>query len=81
MRPTLAALLFCAIGFAAPPWKVAPAPPESWQRDRAADATAHRKAAAREIGPAGVLILYAAQARNYAADTECFFRNDYWQPK
>jgi Xaa-Pro aminopeptidase len=84
MRPTLTALLFCAITFApaqaAPPWKVTPAPPESWQRDRVADLTAHRKGAALEIGTAGVLILYAAEARNYAADIEYPFRqeNDFY---
>jgi Xaa-Pro aminopeptidase len=80
MRRTLTCLIFCAIAYAAPPWKVASAPPESWQRDRVADVTAHRAAAAREIGRSGVLILYAAEPRNYAADIDYPFRqeNDFY---
>src|SRR5262252_9399354 len=80
MRRTLTALILCTIAYAAPPWKVAPPPPESWQRDRVADLTAHRGAAAREIGRSGVLILYAAEPRNYAADIDYPFRqeNDFY---
>src|SRR5882757_9121361 len=74
--------LFCALALASaafaadPVWKVAPLPPPSWQRDRVTDLTAHRSAAMDQIGPHGVLILYAAEPRNYANDVEWPFRQE-----
>jgi Xaa-Pro aminopeptidase len=57
-------------------WKVAPPPPTSWQRDRTADLTARRKAVMEQIGERGVLILYAAEPRNYAGDVDWPFRQE-----
>src|SRR3954452_14566250 len=57
-------------------WKVTPPPPASWQRDRAADLTARRKAVMEQIGEHGILILYAAEPRNYANDVEWPFRQE-----
>src|SRR5689334_19016009 len=57
-------------------WKVAPPPPVSWQRDRVADLSARRKAAMDQIGEHGLLILYAAEPRNYANDVEWPFRQE-----
>jgi len=57
-------------------WKVAPAPPASWQRDRVADMTARRKALMERIGSHAILILYAAEARNYANDVDWPFRQE-----
>ena len=68
-----------AIGaFAADPgiWKVAPPPPASWQRDRVADLAARRKALMDQIGDHAVLILYAAEPRNYANDVDWPFRQE-----
>src|ERR1700733_14114570 len=69
---------FASTAFAADSgvWKVAPAPPASWQRDRVADLTARRKAVMDQIGEHAVLILYAAEARNYANDVEWPFRQE-----
>ncbi len=75
-RWLLLALLVCAASFAADTWKIAGPPPASWQRDRAADLTAHRKAAAAQIGPQGILILYAAEPRNYAGDVDWPYRQE-----
>src|SRR5262245_38954574 len=78
MYRSLCTLAFLSIAFAADsnPWKPATAPPDSWQRDRAADLTARRKAVRDEIGPQGVRILYAAEPRNYAGDVEWPFRQE-----
>ncbi|HTS62388.1 MAG TPA: Xaa-Pro aminopeptidase [Candidatus Acidoferrales bacterium] len=57
-------------------WKVAPPPPASWQRDRVSDLTARRKAVAERIGERAVLILYAAEPRNYANDIDWPFRQE-----
>jgi Xaa-Pro aminopeptidase len=57
-------------------WKVAPPPPASWQRDRLADLSARRKAVMDQIGDHGVLILYAAEPRNYANDVDWPFRQE-----
>src|SRR5947208_14435834 len=57
-------------------WKVAPPPPASWQRDRVADLTARRKAAMDKLGEHGLLILYAAEPRNYANDVDWPFRQE-----
>src|ERR1700739_4403539 len=72
-------MLACA-AYAADAWRVAGAPPDSWQRDRVADLTAHRKALREQIGPQGILILYAAEPRNYAGDVDWPYRqeNDFY---
>jgi Xaa-Pro aminopeptidase len=57
-------------------WKVTPPPPTSWERDRVADLTAHRKAMMEQMGDKGVLILYAAEPRNYAGDVDWPFRQE-----
>src|ERR1039457_1157661 len=57
-------------------WKVAPPPPASWQRDRVADLSARRQALMDQIGDRAVLILYAAEPRNYAGDVEWPFRQE-----
>lgn len=69
---------FCAIALTAESaaWRVAPAPPASWQRDRVADLSAHRKAVMSQIGPNGILVLMAAEPRNYAGDTDWPFRQE-----
>jgi len=61
-------------------WKVAPPPPASWKRDRVSDLQAHRKAVAERIGAKGILILYAAEPRNYAGDVDWPYRqeNDFY---
>jgi Xaa-Pro aminopeptidase len=57
-------------------WKIAPPPPDSWQRDRVADLSARRKALMEQIGDRAVLILYAAEPRNYANDVDWPFRQE-----
>ena len=57
-------------------WKVAPPPPASRDAGRVADLTARRKAMAEQIGPKGILILYAAEPRNYAGDVDWPFRQE-----
>ena len=57
-------------------WKVAPPPPASWERDRVADLTNRRHAAMEQIGAKGILILYAAEPRNYAGDVDWPFRQE-----
>ncbi len=57
-------------------WKVAPPPPASRDAGRVADLAARRKAAAEQIGDKGVLILYAAEPRNYAGDVDWPFRQE-----
>jgi Xaa-Pro aminopeptidase len=57
-------------------WKIAPPPPASWQRDRVADLAARRKALMEQIGDHAVLVLYAAEARNYAGDVDWPFRQE-----
>src|SRR5690348_15826529 len=80
-RAVLLLALSCAV-FAADTdfWKVAPPPPASWQRDRVADLSARRKAVAEQVGARGILILYAAEPRNYAADIDWPYRqeNDFY---
>src|SRR5258707_1236553 len=77
-RRFLCAIALVSVAFAADTgvWKVAPPPPASWQRDRVADLTAHRKAVMDQIGEHGILILYAAEPRNYANDVEWPFRQE-----
>ncbi len=57
-------------------WKIAPPPPASWERGRVADLTARRRAAAERIGDKGVLILFAAEPRNYAGDVDWPYRQE-----
>jgi len=57
-------------------WRVAPAPPASWQHDRVADLTARRKAVTEQIGDKGILILWAAEPRNYAGDVDWPYRQE-----
>ena len=57
-------------------WRVAPAPPESWQRDRVADLAARRKTAMEQLGNKAILILHAAEPRNYAGDVDWPFRQE-----
>jgi Xaa-Pro aminopeptidase len=57
-------------------WKVTPAPAASIERDRVADLTAHRKAVAAQIPADGMLLLYAAEPRNYAGDVDWPFRQE-----
>jgi Xaa-Pro aminopeptidase len=70
------ALLPLLLSAADPIWRVAPPPPASWQRDRAGDAIAHRRAVMQQIGDKGVLILWAAEPRNYAGDVDWPFRQE-----
>ena len=74
----LCPLTLVITAFAADPgiWKIAPPPPASWQRDRVADLSARRKALMDQIGDRAVLILYAAEPRNYANDVEWPFRQE-----
>jgi Xaa-Pro aminopeptidase len=57
-------------------WKVAPPAPASRDAGRLADLTGRRKAMAEQIGPKGILILYAAEPRNYAGDVDWPFRQE-----
>jgi Xaa-Pro aminopeptidase len=57
-------------------WKVAGPPPESWQRDRVADLAGHRKAVMEQLGDKAILILYAAEPRNYAGDVDWPYRQE-----
>jgi Xaa-Pro aminopeptidase len=70
--------LVVSVGFAADSgvWKVTPPAPASWQRDRVADLTHRRKAAMEALGEKGILILYAAEPRNYAGDVDWPFRQE-----
>jgi len=57
-------------------WKTAGPPPESWQRDRVADLASHRKAVRDQLGKKAILILYAAEPRNYAGDVDWPYRQE-----
>ena len=57
-------------------WKVAGPPPESWQRDRVADLASRRKAVMEQLGGKAILILYAAEPRNYAGDVDWPYRQE-----
>ena len=57
-------------------WKIAPPPPASWERDRVADLAARRHAAMEQVGEKGILILYAAEPRNYAGDVDWPYRQE-----
>src|SRR4051794_1914355 len=72
----LAALAACASAADSDVGKLAPPPPASWQRDRVADLTARRKAAMEQMGERAVLILFAAEPRNYANDIDWPYRQE-----
>jgi Xaa-Pro aminopeptidase len=57
-------------------WKIAPPPPNSWQRDRVADLASRRKAVMEQLGNKAILILYAAEPRNYAGDVDWPYRQE-----
>jgi Xaa-Pro aminopeptidase len=57
-------------------WKAAPPPPASRDAGRVADLTARRKAIAEQIGDKGILILWAAEPRNYAGDVDWPYRQE-----
>jgi len=61
-------------------WKVAGPPPASWERDRVGDLAARRNSLMQQMGDNSVLILYAAQPRNYAGDVDWPYRqeNDFY---
>jgi Xaa-Pro aminopeptidase len=75
-RPCLSLLVPVLLSAADPIWKVAPPPPASWEHDRVADLTARRRAAMEKIGDHGVLILWAAEPRNYAGDVDWPYRQE-----
>jgi Xaa-Pro aminopeptidase len=78
MRIALSLAVLCGLSFAADTgiFKTAPPPPVSWERDRVADLTARRKAMMDRIGPKAVLVLFAAEARNYANDVDWPYRQE-----
>jgi Xaa-Pro aminopeptidase len=59
---------------------VAPPPPASWQGGRVRDLAARRQAVAAQIGINGILVLHAAEPRNYSGDVDWPFRqeNDFY---
>jgi Xaa-Pro aminopeptidase len=77
-RIFLPVLMAAASLIAADPhiWKVAGPPPESWQRDRVTDLASHRKAVMEQLGNKAILILYAAEPRNYAGDVDWPYRQE-----
>lgn len=76
LRMVLLALACAGALWPSGPWKIAGPPPASWQRDRVSDLAARRKAVMDQIGPKGVLILYAAEPRNYAGDVDWPYRQE-----
>ena len=77
-RFLLSLLLTAASLGAADPhiWKVAGPPPASWQRDRVADLASRRKALMEQLGNNAILVLYAAEPRNYAGDVDWPYRQE-----
>jgi len=57
-------------------WKVAGPPPDSWQRDRVADLASRRKSVMDQLGNKAILVLYAAEPRNYAGDVDWPYRQE-----
>jgi Xaa-Pro aminopeptidase len=57
-------------------WKVAGPPPESWQRDRVVDLASRRKAVMERLGNNAILVLFAAEPRNYAGDVDWPYRQE-----
>ncbi len=78
-RVVTLALLVCSAWLqAAGPgiWNLTPPPPASWQQGRLADLAARRKAVMEAVGEKGVLILHAAEPRNYAGDVDWPYRQE-----
>jgi Xaa-Pro aminopeptidase len=69
-------LLLSSLSYAGEAWRVTGPAPESWQRDRLSDLAGHRRAVMDRIGSNAVLVLYAAEARNYAGDVDWPFRQE-----
>jgi Xaa-Pro aminopeptidase len=57
-------------------FKVAGPPPESWQRDRLTDLANRRKVVMEQLGNKAILILHAAEPRNYAGDVDWPYRQE-----
>ena len=57
-------------------WKVAPPAPASWQRDRVEDLSHRRRAVMERLGEHAMLLLYAAEPRNYAGDVDWPYRQE-----
>src|SRR4051812_33960719 len=76
LRALAPLLMIGAQLYAADTWKVAGPPPASWQRDRVADLTAHRKAFMEYVGVDQMALLYAAEPRNYAGDVDWPYRQE-----
>jgi Xaa-Pro aminopeptidase len=57
-------------------WKVAPPPPASWQRDRLEDLGHRRHAVMERVGERAMLLLYAAEPRNYSGDVDWPYRQE-----
>ncbi|HEX3747910.1 MAG TPA: Xaa-Pro aminopeptidase [Bryobacteraceae bacterium] len=57
-------------------WKVAGPPPDSWQSGRVADLASHRTALLDKLGSKALVILYAAEPRNYAGDVDWPYRQE-----
>ena len=72
----VSSLAFSALAADTAVWKVAPQPPASWQRDRVSDLAARRKVLMEQVGDKGILLLYAAEPRNYANDVDWPFRQE-----
>src|SRR5262249_15483772 len=70
------AVLAAALAHGADLWKLAPPAPASVERDRVSDLTARRKAVMQQVGDKGILILYSAEPRNYAADVDWPYRQE-----
>jgi Xaa-Pro aminopeptidase len=77
-RAAMVAAFSAAFSYAADSnlWKVAPPPPASRDAGRVADLAARRKALAERIGDKSILILYAAEPRNYAGDVDWPYRQE-----
>jgi Xaa-Pro aminopeptidase len=76
--PKLALYAFAVTTLAADSgiWRVAPPPPASWQSGRVADLTARRNAVMEQIGDHGMMVLFAAEPRNYAGDVDWPYRQE-----
>jgi Xaa-Pro aminopeptidase len=76
----LVAIALSASAAGPSPWKTAPSPPASWERGRVADLENRRNAVRERMGERAMLILYAAEPRNYAGDVDWPYRqeNDYF---
>jgi Xaa-Pro aminopeptidase len=57
-------------------WKIAGPPPDSWQRDRVDDLASRRQALMGQLGNQAIVILFAAEPRNYAGDVDWPYRQE-----